>query len=291
LIALWSGAYGYETYLAGLGFYDIDTRYSRIFIYPSVKEQTGRPTRVMTTHPKAVQSAMYLDDPIELASDYTQFYRLAAHFKPDMKKVLMLGGGGYSFPKFALVHFPEVRMDVVEIDPEMTALARRFFSLRDDPRLAIFHQDARSFLNSLGNKYDVILMDTFTSHYSIPFHLSTIETVQRIYDALVDDGVALVNILGAIEGKAGRFLRAEYATFEAVFPRIYLFPVADSHDGQRWQNVMLIAMKARAEPCFRDSDPDFVRMLAHRWTQPITKDLPLLTDDYAPVDYYTSSLP
>jgi spermidine synthase len=179
-------------------------------------------------------------------------------------------------------------MDVVEIDPEVTALARRFFALRDDPGLSIFHQDARTFLNAPGKQYDVIFGDTFGSHYSIPFHLSTIEAVQRMHDALVDDGVALVNILAALDGEAGRFLRAEYATFKAVFPRVYLFPVADPHDGQRWQNIMLVALKAKSEPCLRSDDPTLEQLLSHLWTKPMSDDLPPLTDDFAPVDYYHS---
>ncbi len=286
LLALWSGAHGYESYLTSVGFHDIDTEYNRIFIYPSVEAHTGRPLLIMTTHPKAVQSAMYPDDPIALAVDYTHFYQLLAHFKPDFKRVLMIGGGGYSFPKFALSHYPEIHMDVVEIDPEVTALAGRFFALRDDSRLSIFHEDARSFLNAQGKKYDVILGDAFTSHYSIPFHLNTVEAVQRMHDALADDGVALVNILASIDGKDGRFLRAEYATFKTVFSQVYLLPVADSHDSRMWQNVMLVALKAKSEPRWSNDDPIIGELLTHLWRDPPANGLPALTDDYAPVDYY-----
>jgi spermidine synthase len=290
LLAFWTGVKGYESDLARAGFHDIDTQYSRVFIYPSIKERNGRALRVMATHPKAVQSAMYVDDPVELAVDYTRFYQLALHFRPDLKKILMLGGGGYSFPKFVLVNYPEVQIDVVEIDPEVTVLARRFFALSDDSRLKITHQDARSFLNEPGKTYDAILGDTFTSHYSIPFHLSTIEAVQRIYQALADDGVALINILASIDGKTGRFLRAEYATFKAVFPRVYLFPVMDHQDSQRWQNIMLVALKSKSEAGFRNDDPELDGLLSHFWSGRIAEDLPPLTDDYAPVDHYTSLL-
>lgn len=288
LIVGFAGAVSYEAYLTGLGFHDIDTRYSRIFIYPSRNEQSGKPTRVMATHPKAVQSAMVLADPVALAVPYTQFYQLAAHFKPDLKSLLMLGGGGYSFPKFALAHYPEVRLEVVEIDPEVTALAKRFFALQDDPRLLVHHQDARSFLNAAGKQYDIILGDTFGSHYAIPFHLSTIEAVRRIHDALADDGVAVVNIISALDGEAGRFLRAEVATFKAVFPQIYLFPVADPRDPRRWQNIMLVALKSNSAPSLRSDDPEIARLLTHLWTEPVAEDLPPLTDDHAPVDYYTA---
>ena len=291
-IAFLVGAGAYDGYLADQGIHDVDTAYNRILIYDTDEEDSRgrRPLRVMVTNPHGRQSAMYLDDPVELASRYTAFYKLAPHFKPEMKKVLMLGGGGYSFPKYAMHHYPDIRMDVVEIDPQVTALAKRFFALQDDPKLTIHHEDGRTFLHRTEEKYDVILGDTFNSHYSIPFHLSTVETVKMLYDTLVDDGVVLANILSAIEGDRGRFLRAEYATFKSVFPQVYLFPVTAPDDVSRWQNIMLVALKSDIPPSFTNGDPEIGRLLSHLWTKPVPTDLPPLTDEYAPVDRYITVL-
>ncbi len=279
----------YEDYLDSLDFHDIDTQYSRLLVYNTISMRTGKPMRVLVTGPEGTQSGMYLDDHIELALRYSDFYRLAPYFKPGMKKVLMLGGGGYSFPKYALRAYPEMQMDVVEIDPGVTAAARKFFALKDDPRLKIHHEDARMFLNKARQPYDVILCDTFNSHYSVPFHLSTVECVGRMHDLLVDDGVVVVNILSAMEGDKGRFLRAECATFKAVFPQVYLFPV-NSSGGTYWQNVILVALKSDRKPEFRSEDPSFDELLQHLRTEPIERDLPILTDDYAPVDRYVAVL-
>ncbi len=112
--------------------------------------------------------------------------------------------------------------------------------------------------------------------------------MRLIHDALADDGVAVVNIISALEGEAGRFLRAEVATFKAVFPQIYLFPVADPRDRSRWQNIMLVALKSSSLPSLRSDDPELARLLTHLWTEPVAEDLPPLTDDHAPVDYYTA---
>jgi spermidine synthase len=290
-LALLLAANGYDSYLAGREFYDIDTHYSRILVYNAMDQASGRNMRVMVTSPRGRQSAMYLDDPIELAGSYTKFYKMALHFKPDAKSMLMLGGGGYSFPKYAMKNYPQVRMDVVEIDPRVTELARRFFAYEDDPRLAAIHEDARTFLNKMeSKKYDIILCDTFNSHYSIPFHLSTIEAVKRLHEGLVDDGAVLANILCSIEGDTGRFLRAEYATFKAVFPQVYLFPVVAPNDGKRWQNVMLVALKSNAKPEFTSTDADMNGLLSHLWQQSVPDDLPPLTDEYAPVDRYITVL-
>lgn len=289
-IVLLIASNAYDAYLASQGLFDVDTDYNRILIYKSSDQDTGRIMQVMVTNPHGRQSAMYVDDPIELALEYTKFYQLAGHFKPNMKKTLMLGGGGYSFPKYAMSHYPELEMDVVEIDPEVTGLARRFFEFKDHPRLTVFHEDARTFLNNSRARYDVIFGDTFTSHYSIPFHLSTIEFVRMLHDSLVDDGVVLANVLCAIEGDAGRFMRAEYATFKAVFPQVYLFPVRSADDGARRQNIMLVALKSNEKPTLASPDPELQEFLGHLWSKPIANDLPALTDDFAPVDHYTTEL-
>jgi spermidine synthase len=287
---LFLAAKSYDAHLTSMGYHDIDTQYNRILVYQSVEDGTGRKTQVMVTGPKAQQSAMYLDDPVDLALPYTKFYNLASHFKPDMKRVLMLGGGGYSFPKYMSKHYSDVHIDVVEIDPQVTMLARKFFHLRDDQTLSIVHQDARTFLNRTEQTYDVILGDTFNSHYAVPFHVSTVETVRSIYDRLADDGVVVVNILASIEGDKGRFLRAEYATFKAVFPQVYLYPVSYPASGMSWQNVMLVALKSSRPAPLTSSDPDLDELLNHRWLKPVAADLPPLTDDYAPVDRYITTL-
>jgi spermidine synthase len=303
------GAMAYDAHLAGLGVHDIDTEYSRILVYDGRDWRTDRKMRVLVTNPGGFQSGMYLDGEhadTELALPYTRFYKLAPHFRPDVKRMLMLGGGGYSFPKHVMANWPGVRMDVVEIDPQVTDIARKYFALKDDLRLRIFHEDARNFLNRYHaqtrldadaafrqgkegwpeGRYDVILTDTFNSHHSIPFHLSTVEAVGRLHGLLDENGVVLANILSAIDGDLGRFLRAEYATFKAVFPQVYLFPVSDPDDPKEWQNILLVALKSDKVPNFTSPDPELNEMLSHRWEEPVKNDLPILSDEYAPVDRY-----
>lgn len=62
-----------------------------------------------------------------LINRYTEFYHLAHHFVPNMKHALMLGGAGYSFPQSFLATYPDAHIDVVEIDPKVTELARTYF--------------------------------------------------------------------------------------------------------------------------------------------------------------------
>ena len=105
---------------------------------------------------------------------------------------LMIGGGAYSYPKDYLRYFKNATIDVVEIDPGMTRMARQYFNLKDNPRMHIFHEDGRVFLQKRKRYYDVILLDAIKSFYSIPFHLVTKEAVQLMYDRLNADGALFV---------------------------------------------------------------------------------------------------
>ncbi len=276
-----------DSWLGQRGFLDTDTPYSRVLVYTSKEEGTNRPTREMVTGPQGRQSAMYLDDTTELALPYTRFYRLAEYYRPQMRRMLVLGGGGYSFPKYALAHYPELLIDVVELDPGMTALARTHFALKDTPRLRIIEEDARTFLQKAGSEYDVILCDVFTSHYSIPFHLVTVEAIALMRSALAPDGVVLVNLLASPEGVSNRFYKALYATFKTAFPEIQTYAVVDSADKHLWQNILLAA--STVPPPGVSNDADMQKMLAHALPAPL-ENIPPFTDEFAPVDRYITEL-
>jgi spermidine synthase len=276
-----------DSWLEQRGFLDTDTPYSRVLVYTSKEEGTNRPTREMVTGPQGRQSAMYLDDTTELALPYTRFYRLAEYYQPAMRRMLVLGGGGYSFPKYALAHYPDLQIDVVELDPGMTTLARTHFALQDNPRLRIIEEDARTFLQKTEAKYDVILCDVFTSHYSIPFHLVTVEAIRLMRSALAPEGVVLVNLLASPEGVANRFYKALYATFKTAFPQIQTYAVFDPADQHLWQNIILAA--TTGPPPDASNDVNIQKMLTHALPKPIDNILPF-TDEFAPVDRYLTEL-
>lgn len=261
---------------------DIDTAYSRIWITDDGVVRTLYIGGL--TH-----SAMYINHPELLTFEYTKYYRLAQHFFPNLTKTLMIGGGAYSYPKHFLREFPHATMEVVEIDPGVTNIARQYFKLKDDPRLTIHHEDGRVFLNQAAGEYDVIFGDAFGSYYSLPYQLTTLEAVQRTYDLLSPNGITIINTISALEGEKGKFFRAEYHTLKKVFPQVYAFPVA-SHDPSQVQNIMLVAFKNAAAPSFTSVNEEIQRMLNQLWQQPIASDLPILTDDFAPVDQYISEL-
>ncbi|MHB8109877.1 MAG: fused MFS/spermidine synthase [Syntrophorhabdaceae bacterium] len=262
---------------------EVDTPYNKVWLDYSVDER-NRKKITLHTDPFAAQSAMYVNDN-ELVFKYTRFFRLAKHFNPNIHKALMLGGSGYSYPKDFLAKFPDAAMDVVEIDPGMTKIARQYFRLEDNPRLTIFHEDARTFLNKNKKTYDVIYGDAFNSFSSVPYQLATREAIEKMYAALNENGLVIHNIISAIEGKKGEFLRAEIATYKVYFPRVYVFRV-DNEDSREAQNIVLIALKNAAQPALSSPDKELNGYLGRVWKREIQLDMPVITDDHAPVEYY-----
>lgn len=270
------------------GLTDIDTEYSRVRIFRTTDRKTGRPMRAMATDPNYVQSAIYLDGD-ELALRYTPFYHLARHFRPDFDKALMIGGAGFTVPREFLRTYPQANIDVVEIDPAMTGIARRHFRLEDDPRLKIIHQDGRVFLNQAdSDRYDVVLIDAFGSLFTVPYQLTTLEAVRHISRVLDDDGVVIFNIGSAIRGEFSGFLQAELATYRSVFPDSAVFKVQPDEADDEVQNLIIVACRSDCEFGRGSSDAEISRMLSHRYTRDFPVTLPVLTDDHAPVEYYNS---
>ncbi|MDD3498202.1 MAG: fused MFS/spermidine synthase [Candidatus Moranbacteria bacterium] len=270
------------------GLIDVDTNYNRVWIYDYRDPKSGRMVRTMLIN-KGDQSSMFLDGD-DLANEYTKYYNLADHFNPFFKKTLMIGGAGYSYPKDFLSKYSDATIDVVEIDPQVTDLAKKYFKLKEDPRLKIYHEDGRLFMNDTQEKYDVIFGDAFGSGNSVPYQLTTKEAIQKKYEVLNPEGVVIVNIVASLEGEKGKFLRAEYATFKSVFPQVYLFPVNDPKNKNLVQNIMLVALKSEKKYDFNSENPELDVFLKNLWEGEIADDIPILTDDYAPVEYYTGKL-
>jgi spermidine synthase len=158
-------------------------------------------------------------------------------------------------------------------------------------------EDGRVFLRRAQKQYDVILMDAYTENrYGsfLPQHLVTKEFFEVVKARLTTNGVLAYNVIGNLRGWRTDLLGAMYKTLKSVFPQVYLFPAAESH------NVVLVAtqsklpatlplLQQRATVLLRQRRvtlPTFgTRLSAFQATAPLTAArAPILTDDYAPVE-------
>ena len=201
----------------------------------------------------------------------------------------MIGGGGYSIPKFILQNFKDKRIDVVEIDPKMTDIARKYFGLRDDQRVNIYHADGRSFINKINLRYDLIFLDAYKSDFSMPFELITLEALSEYKERLSDNGLLAINVISALEGEKSHFLKILVKTIKRVFPQVYIFKSNQDREVIEDQNVVIFALKSNLKADFGNSGKykDEIKKL---WIGNLDTDFEILTDDFAPIERYTLSL-
>ncbi|MYL83888.1 hypothetical protein GTA51_12190 [Desulfovibrio aerotolerans] len=275
--------------LTEAGIHDVDTAYGRVLVYEGLNPETARPIRVMTTGPSRFQSAMYPDAPDELALDYTRFFTLGLEMAPAAPRVLLLGGGAYSFPRHVLAARPQAAVTVVELDPGVTELAREHFGLMPHPGLTIVHEDARMVINRDGGPFDLIYLDAFGTDYAPPFHLVTREAAKRLQHLLTPQGTVIVNAIGTLEGDGARFIRSLAATFAAVFDDVALYPLDSAGSPQAARNIMLLA-RNHPGPLPLGSDPEKRRFLEKRLEASAVAGGMVLTDDHAPVEWLCALL-
>jgi spermidine synthase len=215
----------------------------------------------------------------------------------DIKRVLMVGLGGGSTPRAWQHYYTNVMVDVVEIDPVVEEVAKKYFTVAESPTLKIHINDGRVFLRQTTNIYDVILMDAYsTTRYgsSLPRQLTTKEFFTLASRHLSTNGVLAYNVIGQIQGFRATLIGAMYRTLSAVFPRGYMFPAVES------QNVVFVATKSSepfnytraAAEAYKLIDagtvtlPTFTLRVKSFLDQPpaTAATSPLLTDDYAPIE-------
>ncbi len=265
---------------------DLDTKYSRILIEEATAADTGKKVRLLRVDRNWAQGAVIIGEPDELFFSYSGFYRLADHFYPGNRNALLIGGGTYMLARDYIKRNPGNQMDVVEIDPDFTRIAKKYFYLEDDKRITSIHEDGRTFLKRSANKYDVMFIDVFKSSASPPFQMTTVEAIRSASNLLNENGVLMTNIYSAIQGDKGKFFRAAYATIKSVFPHVYVFPVQYPQYGEESQNIIIVALKSDVPPEFESADPELKKYMSHLWQYRIDCDLPVLTDEFAPVEHY-----
>lgn len=265
-----------------------ETSYNHIRVYSSFD---GRIRSYQTDPGNFSQASMIVGRPEVLASRYLRYADLAFFYRPEIRSVAVIGGGGYSLPRYLLATRPNVDVDVIEIDPGVTAVARDFFELKDDPQLHIVHEDARRFLRrtrSDAKKYDFLFGDAFNSNYVIPFHLLTKECLEEISGRLSDDGIYMVNIIASAEGPKRKLFQAFHRTLGEVFPRVEVFMVEDPARGGEVQNTVFVGFKGNRDIPDPSTAPQELReRLEHRWTKPVPQAVPAFRDALAPVEWYT----
>ncbi len=171
----------------------------------------------------ARQSMVKLGEPGHLELEYARLIPACLAFVEAPRHILLVGLGGGSLPAFFHLHFPEMMVDVVEIDEVVVDVARTHCGFHTDGRLHVFVEDGRDYIERCRNRYDLIILDSFGIE-SIPEHLATLEFLQAARAALTTTGIVVANVWGrAMNGLYDRMLH----TYRAAFEDVYVLDVPD----------------------------------------------------------------
>lgn len=246
------------------------------------------------------QSGLDLAAPRRTVFAYADYLHLPLVFRPDARRVLFIGLGGGTAPRRYHEDYPQMTIDVVELDPAVVEVARRYFGVPQDGRMHLWAQDGRLFVARSREPYDIVVLDAYLID-TIPFHLATREFFEAVRARLTPGGVLASNVIGALDGPRSGFFRAVYKTFRQVFPAVYVFPTDWSRYGSAdvLRNIIIIGaghpaalsrpavLAAAAQARLRAgvTIERFLEAAGDVYTAPIrTGDVPALTDDYAPVE-------
>jgi len=279
----------------GMVIYETETLYSHLDVIDNYNSINNR-VLFLNGYPHSI---MDRSDPNTLESKYTKFFPLGLILKENITKVLFIGGGGFSGPKYFLQNYPNIAVDVVEIDPKVVEVAKEYFFLDEsNPKLNIYVQDAREFLNKYTGSYDMIVLDAFSKSY-VPFHLMTVEFYKLLSDKLSNGGVVISNHIGSPSNAQATsdLYRANLKTFLQVFPKVFVFLTDHS---KSLQNIILASVKGGQIDEYDISDKFEIANLQESTSKVIEEidyqdyvlennlidknDVPIITDQYAPVE-------
>jgi spermidine synthase len=216
------------------------------------------------------------------------FFR-ADQYSPPVDNLCLIGlAGGTIANQYHAVYGP-LPIDGVEIDPEIIAVARRFFGL-SFPGLRVVAQDGRYFLKGNDQRYDVLVVDAYNPPY-IPFQLTTVEFFRETVDHLTADGVMAINVARTETDQS--LVTAIADTLKVVYPSVYVLDtLADL-------NSVIIASRQPtdlwviAERLSGLSDPvlsDVAARASGRVREHTSSGGMALHDDHAPVEQIVHSM-
>ncbi len=232
------------------------------------------------------QTCQDTKQPDRIVMNYPQMMLGALFVKPEPRSVLIIGLGGGTIPRALQELVPQARIDVVEIDPAVVKVARRYFDLGDSSTLNVIEADGRVQVKRAlrdHKRYDLIMLDAFDHEY-IPEHLLTQEFLKEVKSLLTPDGVLAANTFSS-----SRLYDHESSTYASVFPQFFNLKrenrVIIAANGPLPDEAQLQANSGRFEKAFDSlgfSSRKVLSLFSRK--QDWERDARILTDQYSPAN-------
>ncbi len=264
---------------------------------------SGRPGAVMVLDHLG-HSINDRDDPTLLLNPYIHFVdeyaRCRLRLSPGRPPAaFFIGGGGYTLPRAWASEMPSARLLVAEIDPAVTVVAhQRLWVDTRHPALEIRHQDARMLLQSLPAEpaVDVLFGDALQD-ISAPAHRVPRGVRGAGARRLTDRGVYAANVID--DGRRPRFVAALALTLGQDFAGVEVWAEADAlaaalRGGESRLTYVVVAGRTAGGldslVATRGVRRVWLRLPVEAVMAAAGGPVPVLTDDFAPVDRLMSSL-
>ncbi|HPW34156.1 MAG TPA: fused MFS/spermidine synthase [Candidatus Paceibacterota bacterium] len=225
----------------------------------------------------------------ESLKTYPEIYPIFGLIKKEINSAFFVGGGSYSMPKMVSKYYPKIKINVAEIDPEVTKTANNFFNL-GQYSINTIEGDGRMVLTKDNSFYDLIFEDAFNSFISLPWHLTTEEFTNLARQHLSSGGIYAVNFASMTNGEGDIFLKSMLATFKKVFPKSYVVVLGGSDYYPH--NIVLIGINGSDGLSVDDLQNKIKNIPGSEWLSSKISDINqwncdeaiILSDDYAPVE-------
>ena len=182
-------------------------------------------------------------------------------------------------PHWVEREFPKAAIDVIEVDPAVTRVAKAEF-VPQMQRVNSLNMDARAALRQMPEKqrYDIIFGDVFND-LSVPYHLTTVEFARLVESRLDGAGLYIVNVVDKTNG--GPLVGSMAATLKQVFPYVYALPGTDGTTARGPQ--LLVASAKPVE--WNEWEEHYARPKFDVSRFEVPSGALVLTDDYVPTDH------
>jgi spermidine synthase len=187
------------------------------------------------------QSHVDLDDPTYLEFEYMR--RLASVIDSagppgEPLRVLHLGGGALTLPRYVAATRPGSRQRVVDRDAALITLVRRVLPLPAQADLRVRAADARTAVEGTRtHAFDLVVGDVYRGA-QMPGTVASVQFAEQVARVLRPGGYYAVNVADL---PPLAFSRVEVATLRAAFAEVCVIADAGLLRGRRYGNVVLVA--------------------------------------------------
>jgi spermidine synthase len=204
-----------------------------------------------------------------------------------LERVAILGNAAGTTARALGVYYPEATVHGVELDPAVSRVGRRYFGMAENPRLTVHDADARPFLRSTDERYDLIVVDAYRQPY-VPFYLATREFFRLVRDHLRPGGVVALNVAAVPDDK--RLVEAVGGTLAADFQQVLEWPALRFNTIVVGLTRPLSAKQLRGRLALGPPELASLRALLARDARPVAVASRPWTDDRAPVEWLTDRM-